>query len=63
MGEANYNYILKHLSAANRRKAGGDVGQAELARYRALESLLPDPRWPIPSVAAVKIFLPTNKRF
>jgi uncharacterized protein (DUF885 family) len=43
MGEANYNYYLKHvlllpLSAAEVEM----IGRAELARYRALEALLPD---------------------
>jgi uncharacterized protein (DUF885 family) len=45
MGEANYNYYLKHvlllpLSAAEVEM----VGRTELARYRALEALLPDPK-------------------
>src|SRR5205814_4426552 len=45
MGEANYNYYLKHvlllpLSAAEVEM----IGRTELARYRALEALLPDPK-------------------
>jgi uncharacterized protein (DUF885 family) len=45
MGEANYNYYLKHalllpLSGAEVEM----IGRAELARYRALEALLPDPK-------------------
>src|SRR6266480_4451135 len=45
MGEANYNYYLKHvlllpLSAAQVEM----IGRVELARYRALEALLPDPK-------------------
>src|SRR2546423_580904 len=45
MGEANYNYYLKHvlllpLSASEVEM----IGRAELARYRALEALLPDPK-------------------
>jgi uncharacterized protein (DUF885 family) len=44
MGETNYNYYLKHvlllpLSAEEVEM----IGRAELARYRALEALLPDP--------------------
>ncbi|MBA3765556.1 MAG: DUF885 domain-containing protein [Acidobacteria bacterium] len=44
MGEENYNYLLKHayllpLDA----KQVAMLGESELARYRALESLLPDP--------------------
>jgi len=45
MGEANYNYYLKYvlllpLSAAEVEM----IGRTELARYRALEALLPDPK-------------------
>src|SRR3954471_25039179 len=45
MGEANYNYYLKQvlllpLSAWEVEM----IGRAELARYRALEALLPDPK-------------------
>ncbi|HET9418400.1 MAG TPA: DUF885 domain-containing protein [Chthoniobacterales bacterium] len=45
MGETNYNYYLKHvlllpLSAAEVEM----IGRAELARYRALEAMLPDPK-------------------
>ncbi len=44
MGEANYNYLLKnvYLLPLNARQVEM-LGQSELARYRALESLLPDP--------------------
>ena len=44
MGEDNYNYILKniYLLPIDARQVEM-LGQAELARYRALESLLPDP--------------------
>jgi uncharacterized protein (DUF885 family) len=45
MGEANYNYFLKHVLLLPLN--GNEVemiGRAELARYRALEALLPDPR-------------------
>ncbi len=45
MGELNYNYYLKHvlllpLDAAEVKM----LGRVELARYRAMESLLPDPK-------------------
>lgn len=45
MGEASYNYYLKHvlllpLDAAEVKM----LGRVELARYRAMESLLPDPK-------------------
>jgi uncharacterized protein (DUF885 family) len=44
MGEEHYNYILKniYLLPLDARQVEM-LGQAELARYRALESLLPDP--------------------
>ena len=44
MGEENYNYILKNIYLLPiDAKQVEMLGQAELARYRALESLLPDP--------------------
>ncbi|MEA2174842.1 MAG: hypothetical protein QOD00_2434 [Blastocatellia bacterium] len=44
MGEANYNYMLKHIYLLPLdAKQVEMLGQSELARYRALESLLPDP--------------------
>ncbi len=44
MGEANYNYLLKHvyLLPLDARQVEM-LGQSELARYRALEALLKDP--------------------
>ncbi len=52
MGEANYNYYLKHvlLLPLNAQQVEM-LGQAELARYRALESLLPDPSLADPNPA------------
>ena len=44
MGEANYNYLLKNVYLLPLdAKQIEMLGQAELARYRALESMLPDP--------------------
>ena len=45
MGEGNYNYHLKHvlLLPVDAREIE-TIGRAELARYRALEALLPDPK-------------------
>jgi uncharacterized protein (DUF885 family) len=44
MGEENYNYLLKHVYLLPiDAKQIEMLGQAELARYRALEGLLPDP--------------------
>ncbi len=44
MGEENYNYLLKnvYLLPMDARQVEM-LGQAELARYRGLESMLPDP--------------------
>jgi len=57
MGEANYNYLLKHgyLLPLDAEQVAM-LGQAELARYRGLESLLPDPAMADPNPArAAKI--------
>jgi uncharacterized protein (DUF885 family) len=44
MGEENYHYLLKNVYLLPLDAKQVDMlGQAELARYRALESLLPDP--------------------
>lgn len=44
MGEENYNYLLKNVYLLPiDAKQIAMLGEAELARYRALESLLPDP--------------------
>ena len=45
MGEANYNYYLKHVLLLPLNAAQVEmIGRVELTRYRALESLLPDPK-------------------
>jgi uncharacterized protein (DUF885 family) len=55
MGEENYNYLLKNVYylplVADQVEM---LGQAELARYRALESLLPDPSLADPNPARSK---------
>jgi uncharacterized protein (DUF885 family) len=44
MGETNYNYYLKHVLLLPLDATQVEMlGRAELARYRALEALLPDP--------------------
>jgi len=55
MGEVNYNYLLKnvYLLPLDARQVEM-LGQAELARYRALESLLPDPSLADPNPARSK---------
>ncbi len=45
MGEANYNYYLKHVLFLPLNASEVEmIGRVELARYRALEALLPDPK-------------------
>jgi uncharacterized protein (DUF885 family) len=45
MGEANYNYYLKHVLLLPLDAAEVEmIGRVELARSRALEALLPDPK-------------------
>jgi uncharacterized protein (DUF885 family) len=45
MGEANYNYYLTHVLLLPLNAAQvAMIGRVELARYRALEALLPDPK-------------------
>ena len=45
MGEANYNYYLKHVLLLPLNASEVEtIGRAELARYRALEALLADPK-------------------
>lgn len=61
MGEENYNYLLKHvllLPLDATRLAM--LGEAENARYRALEALLPDPSLADPNPARSKS-IPANQ--
>ena len=52
MGEENYNYLLKNVYLLPiDAKQLEMLGQAELARYRALESMLPDPSLADPNPA------------
>jgi uncharacterized protein (DUF885 family) len=64
MGEENYNYLLKniYLLALDARQVEM-LGQAELARYRALESLLPDPSLADPNPARSKNIPPDQDAF
>ena len=55
MGEENYNYILKNIYLLPLDANQVDMlGQAELARYRGLESLLSDPALADPDPARSK---------
>jgi uncharacterized protein (DUF885 family) len=52
MGEANYNYYLKQVLLLPLSGAEVEmIGRAELARYRAFEALLPDPKLADPDPA------------
>ncbi len=64
MGEANYNYFLKHvLLLPIDAKQVEMLGRAELARYRALESLLPDPSLADPDPTRSKNIPPDQASF
>jgi uncharacterized protein (DUF885 family) len=55
MGEENYNFLLKNVYLLPLNASQVEMlGQAELARYRALESLLPDPSLADPNPARSK---------
>ena len=64
MGEENYNYILKNIYLLPLDAMQVEMlGQAELARYRALESLLPDPSLADPNPARSKNIPPDQESF
>ena len=55
MGEENYNYILHHVYLLPYdAKQVAMLGEAEVGRYRGLESLLPDPSLADPNPARSK---------
>ncbi len=64
MGEENYNYLLRrvYLLPLNARQVAM-LGEAELARYRALESLLPDPSLADPNPARARSVPPDQDAF
>jgi uncharacterized protein (DUF885 family) len=64
MGEANYNYYLKHVLLLPLDAVQVEMlGRAELARYRALEALLPDPSMADPNPARAKTIPPDQQSF
>ena len=64
MGAANYNYYLKNvLLLPLDAEQVAMVGRTELARYRALESLLPDPSLADPDPARSKSIPPDQASF
>ena len=64
MGEANYNYYLKHvlLLPLDSREVEM-IGRAELARYRALEAMLSDPKLADPDPSRSKNIPPDQASF
>jgi len=64
MGESNYNYLLKHgyLLPLDAEQVAM-LGQTELARYRGLESLLPDPSLADPNPARAASIPADQKAF
>ncbi len=66
MGEANYNDYLKHVLLLPLNAVQVEMlGRAELARYRALEALLPDPSMadPNPEPERAKSVPPDQEAF
>jgi uncharacterized protein (DUF885 family) len=64
MGEANYNYYLKHVLLLPLNAGEVEtIGRAELARYRALEALLPDPKMADPNPARSGNIPPDQESF
>ncbi len=64
MGETNYNYMLKEIYLLPLNATQVEMlGQAELARYRALESLLPDPSLADPNPARSRNVPPDQDSF
>jgi uncharacterized protein (DUF885 family) len=64
IGEANYNYYLKNVLLLPLNATQVEMlGRTELARYRALESLLPDPAMADPNPARAKNIPPDQESF
>ena len=64
MGEANYNYYLKHVLLLPLNASEVEmIGRAELARYRALEALLPDPKLADPDPKRAAHIPPNQESF
>jgi uncharacterized protein (DUF885 family) len=64
MGEANYNYYLKHVLLLPLNALEVEtIGRAELARYRALEALLSDPKLADPNPARSGNIPPDQESF
>jgi uncharacterized protein (DUF885 family) len=64
MGEANYNYMLRHiLLLPMDSRDVAHLGEVELGRYRALEAMLADPAMADPNPARIKNIPPDQQAF
>src|SRR4029434_10519639 len=64
MGEANYNYYLKHVLLLPLNGSEVEtIGRAALASYRALEALLPDPKLGYPDQKRAPNIPPDQQSF
>jgi len=64
MGEANYNYMLRHiLLLPMDSRDVAHLGEVELGRYRALEAMLAEPAMADPNPARVKNIPPDQQAF
>ncbi len=64
MGEANYNYMLRHiLLLPMDSRDVAHLGEVELGRYRALEAMLRDPSMADPNPARAKSIPPDQQAF
>lgn len=64
MGEADYNYMLRHIHLLPMNAADvAHLGEIELGRYRALEALLPDPSLADPNPQRAAHIPPDQKSF
>ncbi len=64
MGEANYNYYLKNILLLPLNASEVEmIGRVELARYRALESLLSDPKLADPDPSRASSVPPDQESF
>lgn len=64
LGEANYNHYLKHvLLLPMDARDVAHLGDVELARYRALEAMLPDPSYADPDPQRAKSIPPDQQAF
>ncbi|HEY3660696.1 MAG TPA: DUF885 domain-containing protein [Candidatus Udaeobacter sp.] len=64
MGEVNYAYYLKHVLLLPLNASEVEtIGRAELARYRAMEALLPDPKLADPDPKRAQHIPPNQESF